>query len=176
MYGDTVIRDVRNDPQQAALIERARLFRDVRRRIVQTQKRLHMLDFVFGDDLARSVLQELIDHDAVEPGQHTDLPGRQTAETGYVLRPDDAVDHGSNETDRVHVVAPGIALGFQHDRLSRQMDRKVEKLARLVQIDSKDALYGILMTQHLKSSTNVMNGLSGKKIADFAPDRIRMRQ
>jgi hypothetical protein len=56
---------VRDDPQAVHEVERARLLRDVRRRVVKPQEGLEVVAAGLGDDLAVMVLVEAIDHHAV---------------------------------------------------------------------------------------------------------------
>ena len=68
--------DVGDDAQQRALVELARLARDVGWRIMQAEERADAAARAFGDDMARSVGVEAIDHHPVEAGQRAHLARR----------------------------------------------------------------------------------------------------
>lgn len=67
---------VRDEPDPVLLVQRARLRRDVRRRVVQPEERVEVVPARLGDDLAVVGRVEAVDHHAVEARELAHVPGR----------------------------------------------------------------------------------------------------
>jgi hypothetical protein len=84
--------DVDDEAEEIAPVERARLHGNIRGGVTQPQIGLHLAVGGFGDHLARAILIETVQHDAVEAGERADLPRRfveQSLRGGMALQPCD---------------------------------------------------------------------------------------
>ena len=108
--------DVGDDPQPIALVEHARLLRDVGGRVVQPEIRLEAGARGFGDHLARAVRIEAVDHHPIEAGQRAHLASRHAVERALVVGLLQPRDHAAH-------VAPALMLGLVH-RAARIRSRR----------------------------------------------------
>jgi len=114
------VGDVRDDADMVAQVERARLDRDVARRVVVVDEARQVRGAAFRCDLAGAVGQELVGHDAVEAGDRGDLVGCPLARGHLPVRRLDARDGGAEAGEhaggRRAVVERGLELKYHPAR------------------------------------------------------------
>ncbi len=146
--------DVGDDAKPVALIEDARLPRNVGRRIMQPQERLEPRRGDFGDHLARSVGVKLIDHDAVEAGQDLELACGFPRELGQSARLADAPEHQADELAGIDVRLEDARLGLDDEIGAGKMNGEIEwRLSRL-KLDAEHPLHRVRPAQMIDAGAD----------------------
>ena len=115
--GRGLVADVRDDADEVAQVERARLFRDVGRGEAVMQERPHRRREILAEHLAGIVVEEAVDHHAVVAGDAAKLRRGDPAE---LFERRGVLESGRNGLDLAeqHAAGPGGFLGrfeFDHD-------------------------------------------------------------
>ena len=138
---------VGDDPEQVALVERARLHGDVRRWIVQPEERADSAPAGFGGNLARAVGGEAVHHDPVVAGERAKLPRALVQEIGNGRHLVQARDHRSDGPGRIARV-PRSGLRLDDDLAAGDMDGDVERIAVLADRASEQSFHRVRAAQH----------------------------
>ncbi len=164
--------DVGDDAQPVALVEQARLSRNVRGGVVQPEKRLEAAARHFGDHLAGAVRMKAIDHDAVEAGQHPQLPRRLLREVGDRGGLAHPPDHQPNQFAGIDVVLDHARLRFDDEIRAGEMDGDVERLSAVLQLHAEHAFDGVLAAQIVDAGPYGRDRATRHDVADRALQQI----
>ena len=94
----------------------------------------------FGDDFARAVGIEAIDHHPVEAGQRAHLARAFVEEGGHVGGLVEPGDHGAHRAGGVAISCSVVGSAFDHDAAVAHVQRDVEALRRRRQRAAEHAL------------------------------------
>ncbi len=170
--------DIGNDAENIAQVKRARLWRNIGCRVMQSQEGIHAGAQRLGHHLARALRVEAINLHPVKTGQRPHLPRTFAQECLKSFGLADTRNHGAHHGGGLHVLHDG-GLGLDDNRIAGKMQRHVECRATSLQRHAEQALYRIGAAQQRDAVADVMDGMFGKQrrqgLADHAL-RIQPRE
>ena len=132
--------DVGDDAEAVANVERARLLRDIGAGIAQAEEGFDTVAARLGDDFAGFVGPEPVDHHAVEPEQHPQLPRGLVAERFRIGERIQTLGHGPQRSDMVPERLVVVRFGFDDQHVAGPVEGEVEQRTARRQFEGEQAL------------------------------------